>query len=98
MQSFGDGLSMNSQSQLVHPLIGGKARIERELLGTVVSNESILIREQWDLDEKLKKAALTKGYDLIVLMSPNAFSAFKASGKLPQRRAVWMTSGNVSHL
>jgi hypothetical protein len=66
------------------PLIGDEQTIEIELLGYWQSNESITIEERWALDARLKLAALEKGYDSLVLLTPKAFADFKANGKLPR--------------
>jgi hypothetical protein len=66
------------------PLIGDEGTIEKELFGRRVSNEDISIKKRWALDAKLKKAALAKGYDSIVLITPKAFSTFKKSRRLPR--------------
>jgi hypothetical protein len=66
------------------PLVGDEGTIEKELLGRRVSSEDISVTERWDLDAKLKKVALAKGYDSIVLITPKAFSAFKKSRRMPR--------------
>jgi hypothetical protein len=66
------------------PLIGDEGTIEKELFGRRVSSEDISIKKRWALDAKLKKAALAKGYDCIVLITPKAFSTFKKSRRLPR--------------
>src|ERR1700676_301937 len=66
------------------PLVGDEGTIEKELFGRRVSGEDISVRERWALDAKLKKAALTKGYDSIVLVTPKAFSVFKKSRRMPR--------------
>lgn len=69
---------------IAHPLVGDEQTIERKLFGRRVSTDDISMEERWVLDTKMKKAALAKGFDSIILMTPKAFSTFKASGKLPR--------------
>jgi len=69
---------------IARPLIGDEETIEKSLLGRRVSGEDMAMEERWTLDAKMKRAALARGYDSILLMSPKAFSAFKADGKLPR--------------
>jgi hypothetical protein len=80
------GLPLDEPQKVIvsRPLIGDEGTIERELFGRRVSSEDISIKKRWALDAKLKKAALAKGYDSIVLITPKAFSAFKKSRRLPR--------------
>jgi hypothetical protein len=66
------------------PLIGDEMTIEKRLFGRRVSCQDISVKQRWVLDAKMKKAALAKGYDSIVLMTPAAFSAFNKKGKVPR--------------
>ncbi|MGH9403190.1 MAG: hypothetical protein ACRD2P_13885 [Terriglobia bacterium] len=71
-----------------NPLIGDEDSLETELFGRSVrvpDPESPNVLEwRWRLDAKMKKAALTKGYDAIVLITPKAFAAYKECGKIPR--------------
>jgi hypothetical protein len=42
-----------------------------------------MVSRAYEKRGKLKSAALAKGYDSLVLMTPKAFAEFKANGKLP---------------
>jgi hypothetical protein len=42
-----------------------------------------LLEWRWNLDAKLKKAALAKGYDALLLLSTSAYAKFAAEGKIP---------------
>ena len=66
------------------PLIGDEETIERELFGRRVSSEDITTEERWKLDAKMRRAALRKGYDSLVLLAPKAFAEFQSTGKLPR--------------
>jgi len=75
------------QPEKVHigkPLIGDEETIEKTLLGKRLSDESIEMDNRFALDAKIKKAALAKGYDSIILMAPQPFAAFKKTGKIPR--------------
>jgi len=65
-------------------LIGDEEAIEKELFGRRVSSEDITIEERWKLGAKMRRAALRKGYDSLVLMAPKAFAEFQSTGKLPR--------------
>lgn len=65
------------------PLIGDEGAIEKNLFGRRVSREDIAVEARWRLDARMKRAALRKGYDSIVLMGPKAFAEFRSLGKLP---------------
>jgi hypothetical protein len=81
---WGRPLDESQRVTVSRPLIGDEATIERKLFGRRVSNQEISMEERWALDAKMKKAAVAKGYDSIVLMTPKAFSAFRVSAKLPR--------------
>lgn len=81
---WGRPLDEPQRVTVANPLIGDEEKIERTLLGRRMSNEDIAMEKRWTLDAKMKRAALALGYDSILLLSPKAFSALKASGKLPR--------------
>jgi len=81
---WGRPLDQPQRVSITRPLAGDEQTIERELFGRRVCGEDITMEDRWALDAKMKRAALAKGYDSIVLMSPKAFSEFKATGKLPR--------------
>ncbi|HEY6250745.1 MAG TPA: hypothetical protein VI685_12360 [Candidatus Angelobacter sp.] len=66
------------------PLIGDNDIIERELIGRVESYPEITVRKRLALDARLRRAALQKGYDSIVLMSEIGFQKFRKEGKIPR--------------
>jgi hypothetical protein len=66
------------------PLVGDERTIETLLFGRRVSDDNITLEERWKLDARMKRAALTLGYDSIVLISPRSFSKLKANGKVPR--------------
>jgi hypothetical protein len=66
------------------PLVGDERRIERELFGKQVSSQGISVKRRWALDAKIKRVALAKGYDSIVLTTPKEFSAFYKSKRMPR--------------
>jgi hypothetical protein len=69
---------------IASPIVGDNDTIERKLIGRVKSHEEIRVRERFALDAKLRRAALRKGYDSIVLMSKLGFQKFKKEGKIPR--------------
>jgi hypothetical protein len=81
---WGRPLDEPQRVTIARPLIGDEETIEKSLLGRRVSGEDMAMEERWALDAKIKKAALAKGYDSIVLMSPKAFSEFNKTGVLPR--------------
>jgi hypothetical protein len=66
------------------PLIGDNDAIERKLLGKVESHPEITVRKRLSLDAKLRRAALRKGFDSIVLLTPRSMEALKKMGKMPR--------------
>jgi hypothetical protein len=75
------------EPQRVHiknPLVGDQATIERKLLGRKVSTEDISVESRFKLDARICNAALSKGYDSIVLMAVPGFRKYRALGKIPR--------------
>ena len=70
-----------------NPIVGDEPAIETELLGvpSVYPDDDSpkMLEWRWRLDARLKKAALAKGYDSIVLLSRSAYARFAAEGKIP---------------
>ena len=81
---WGRPLDEPQRVAITRPLVGDEESIEKELFGRRVSREDIAVKERWALDAKMRRAALAKGFDSIVLMAPKAFAQFRASGKLPR--------------
>jgi hypothetical protein len=81
---WGRPLNDAQKVSVVKPLVGDEATIERALFGRRVSYDSMGMDRRWRLDARMKKAALTKGYDSILLMSPQGFSRFRSTSKIPR--------------
>jgi hypothetical protein len=69
---------------IASPLIGDNDTIERKLIGRVESHPNISVRERFALDAKLRRVALKRGYDSIVLMSGSGFQKFEKEGRIPR--------------
>lgn len=71
-----------------NPLIGDEDSIEVELFGQSMpeprAGSAKVLEWRWKLDKRMKKAALTKGYDAIVLLTPKAFTTCCQQGKIPR--------------
>jgi len=65
------------------PLIGDESAIAKAL-GIPPQHDGMTPKEIAAHDARCRNAALKKGFDAILLMSPLCFAAFKASGKLPR--------------
>jgi hypothetical protein len=81
---WGRPLDEPQSAAIARPLIGDEETIEKTLLGRRASGEDLAMEDRWTLDAKMKRAALARGYDSILLMSPKAFSTFKSTGKFPR--------------
>lgn len=67
-----------------NPLIGDETLIERKLFGQRVSRQDFGMEQRWKLDARMKRAALSLGYDSILLMAPQGFAKFRSNGKPPR--------------
>ncbi len=81
---WGRPLDQPQKVTVANPLVGDEETIERKLFGTRISRDDISVEERWALDAKIKHLGLAKGFDSIILMTPKAFSEFRATGKLPR--------------
>lgn len=66
------------------PLVGDEATIERTLFGNCVSTGELTIDQRFKLDARMKRAALKKGYDSILLMARKSYVRYKSTGKFPR--------------
>jgi hypothetical protein len=85
---WGRPLDQPQRVTLLKPLVGDDNEIETKLLGRATQQPALdsgyILEWRWRLDAKLKKAALAKGYDCIVLMTPKGFAQFQREGKIPR--------------
>jgi hypothetical protein len=93
---WGRPLDEPQKVKVSRPLIGDEATIERTLFGRLVSDEDISVPERFALDAKMKKVALAKGYDAILLMSPMCFAEWKRTGKIPRSLELNILDVSVS--
>lgn len=82
---WGRPLDVPEHVKISNPLIGDEATIQTALFGKPIEHPEPgspgAMEFQFRLDARMKRLALFKGYDSIVLMTPKAFSAFKGQGK-----------------
>lgn len=81
---YGRPNDMPERVTIASPVVGDNDTIERKLLGSVESYPDIGVRERFALDAKLRRAALKRGYDSIVLMSDRGFQTFEKEGRMPR--------------
>lgn len=81
---WGRPLDEPQRVRVVAPLVGDEATIERKLFGKRVSTEHITIERRFSLDARMRRKALSKGYDSILLMAPMTFARFKSTGEIPR--------------
>jgi len=80
---YGRPLDEPQKVQISRPLVGDERAISRAL-GIPPQHTNMSPEEIADHDGRWRKAALAKGFDSIVLMTPKAFVDFKANGRLPR--------------
>jgi hypothetical protein len=93
---WGRPLDEPQRVTIKRPLVGDEDTIEMILFARRVSSEDIAMEKRWVLDARIKKAALAHGYDSIVLMTPQAFSAFNSIGTLPRSMELNILSADLS--
>lgn len=66
------------------PVVGDDHYIETTLIGRVESAPNMSVPKRLALDARLRGAALRKGFDSIVLLTPIGFRQFKNKGRIPR--------------
>ncbi len=85
---WGRPLDQPERVSITNPLIGDEETIEIELFGRPIPEPGPDCRKilewRWGLDARMKRAALAKGFDSIVLMTFRGYAAYGKTGKLPR--------------
>lgn len=81
---WGRPLNDAQRVAIIRPIIGDESAIEHFLFGERVSHADMGMDQRWRLDAKMKRVALARGYDSILLMSPQGFHRFRLTGIAPQ--------------
>jgi hypothetical protein len=84
---WGRPLDTPIRVNITNPIIGDETTIQTELHVAAPEypgdDSPKLLEWRWKLDARLKNAAMAKGYDAIVLLSPSGYAKFLAEGKIP---------------
>lgn len=80
---WGRPLDQPQKVFIAKPLVGDELTIAR-VLRIPPQREGMTLSQIAAHDVRWRNAALKKGFDAILLMSPTCFAKFKASGKLPR--------------
>jgi hypothetical protein len=81
---WGRPLNHPQTASIANPLVGDEATIEKRLFGKRVSTPDLTLDQRFRLDAEMKRAAVSKGYDSILLMTPGSFMRLKSEQKLPR--------------
>jgi len=66
------------------PVVGDDRYIETTLIGRVESAPNMSVPKRLALDARLRRAALRKGFDSIVLLTRKGFQALRSGGAIPR--------------
>ena len=80
---YGRPLDTPQRVNISNPVVGDEQTIA-QVLGIPQQQEGMSLEEIAAHDAIWRNAALKKGFDSIVLMTPKAFERFLADGKLPR--------------
>lgn len=80
---YGRPLDIPQRVVITKPLVGDERAIG-DVLGIPPQHEGMSLEEIAAHDALWRSAALEKGFDSILLMSPKAFVQFKSDGKFPR--------------
>jgi len=92
---YGRPLDEPQKVVISNPLVGDERRIAR-VLHIPPPYDGMTLKQIAAHDAKWRNAALQKGYDAIVLMSPKHFIAWKATGKIPRSLELNVLNVNKS--
>ncbi|MBX7243525.1 MAG: hypothetical protein K1X92_17430 [Bacteroidia bacterium] len=81
---YGRPLDTSFKVIITSPLVGDNDFIELSLFGEILSENLISTVERFELDKKMKEAALSLGYDSIVLMSKKGYLKYTETFKVPR--------------
>jgi hypothetical protein len=81
---WGRPLDKPERVKIARPLVGDEGSIEKKLFARRMSRQGMTAQQRWVLDARMKRAAMAKGYDSIVLMTRKGMSEFRVSGKMPR--------------
>jgi hypothetical protein len=84
---YGRPLDQAVRVRIKKPLVGDETRIERVLFGREAKEkwqDGQVAERRLALDARMRRAALRKGYDSILLMSTPGFARFVTRGKIPK--------------
>jgi hypothetical protein len=80
---FGAGRPLEQRVKIAKPLVGDEKRIAR-VLGIPPQYDGMSIEQIAAHDALWRNAALKKGFDAILLMSPKCYTEWKSVGKIPR--------------
>src|SRR6266478_4219540 len=80
---YGRPLDEPQKVTIAKPLVGDEKRIAR-VLRIPPQYDGMTLKQSAAHDAKWRNAALRKGFDAILLMSPKCFAEWKATGKIPR--------------
>ena len=80
---WGRPLDKPQKVTIKKPLVGDERRIAR-VLAIPAQQDGMTLEQIAAHDARWRNAALTKGYDAIVLMTPKCFLEWKTNGKMPR--------------
>jgi hypothetical protein len=76
--------------------VGDDQVIKKKLIGRVKSDPKMSIQRRLALDAKLRHAALRKGFDSIVLLTPKSLETLRRNGTIP--RTIELNVVNLGRL
>jgi hypothetical protein len=80
---WGRPLDEPERVEISKPLVGDEKRIAK-VLGIPPQHDGMTLEQIAAHDARWRNAALRKGFDAIVLMSPKCFSEWNTAGKIPR--------------
>lgn len=80
---WGRPLDEPQRVSIASPLIGDESTVAK-VLGIPSQHEHMSLRQIAAHDAQWRNAALKKGFDAVLLMSPTCFTRFKVDGTLPR--------------
>lgn len=85
---WGRPLDTPERVSIQNPVVGDEPSVHTVLFGRPIEcldddHPGQVLEWRWKLDARMKRVALAKGYDAIVIVTTSAFKKYRVEGKIP---------------
>jgi len=84
---WGRPLDEPQKVQIRRPIVGDEPTVQKSLFGRVApipADDHEYLSWRFDIDARMKRAALKRGHDSIVILSKVGFERYRVEGRIPR--------------